>query len=61
MSKCAPSGSCWCMDVPYTLKVEGDKCLKPKDFLEKIKKEYNLSDEKINELNKGINEKSKDI
>ena len=49
------------MDIPYTLKVEGDKCLKPKDFLEKIKKEYNLSDEKMNELNKGINEKNKNI
>ena len=41
--ECNPSGSCWCMKLPYRLEIEGDECLGPIELVNEIKSKYNLT------------------
>ncbi len=59
--ECNPSGSCWCMNIPYKLEVSGDKCLEPEELIDEIKKKYNLNEEELNKLIFIINEEDKSI
>lgn len=59
--KCNPSGSCWCMDIPYKIEIESDTCLNPNELIEKIKQKYNLNEKQIKKLKRMINEKNKSI
>ena len=59
--ECNPTGSCWCMDIPYKLEIKGDKCLEPQELLDEIKSKYNLNKEEMNKLIFIINEKDKSI
>ena len=59
--ECNPTGSCWCMDIPYKLEIKGDKCLEPQELLDEIKSKYNLNKEEMNKLIFIINEKDKRI
>ena len=54
---CNPSGSCWCMDIPYKIEIMGDTCLSPNELMERIKHKYNLNEEQTKELKGIINEK----
>ena len=27
--ECNPTGSCWCMKIPYKIEITGDECLEP--------------------------------
>ena len=36
--ECNPTGSCWCMDIPYKIEIGGDECLEPVDLINEIKK-----------------------
>ena len=58
---CNPTGSCWCMDIPYKLEIKGNKCLEPQELLDEIKSKYNLNKEEMNKLIFIINEKDKSI
>ena len=35
--ECNPTGSCWCMDIPYKIEIGGDECLEPVDLINEIK------------------------
>ena len=59
--ECNPTGSCWCMDIPYKLEIKGNKCLEPQELLDEIKSKYNLNKEEMNKLIFIINEKDKSI
>ncbi len=59
--KCNPSGSCWCMNIPYKLEVAGDECLEPEDLINEVKKKYNLNKEELDKLIFIINEEDKSI
>ena len=56
--ECNPTGSCWCMDIPYKLEIKGDKCLEPLELLDEIKSKYNLNKEEMDKLKRIIDEKS---
>lgn len=58
---CSPTGSCWCMDIPYKLEVKGNKCLEPQELLGEIKNKYNLTKEEVERLMLIINEENKNI
>ena len=55
---CSPTGSCWCMDIPYKLEVKGNKCLEPQELLGEIKNKYNLNKKEMDKLKRIIDEKS---
>ena len=59
--KCNPTGSCWCMDIPYKIEMGGEECLEPVDLINEIKKKYNLTKEETDKLLFIINEENKNI
>ena len=59
--ECNPSGSCWCMKLPYRLEIEGDECLGPIELVNEIKSKYNLTKEEVDKLIYIINEENKSI
>ncbi len=56
--KCNPTGSCWCMDIPYKIEIESDKCLEPEELIEKIKIKYKLNEKRVKKLKRIISEKN---
>ena len=59
--ECNPSGSCWCMKIPYKMEITGDECLEPVELINEIKKKYNLTKEETDKLLFIINEENKNI
>ena len=58
---CNPTGSCWCMKIPYRLEIKGDECLGPIELLNEIKNNFDLTKEEMDKLIFIINEKDKSI
>ena len=48
--ECNPSGSCWCMEIPYGIEIKGDECLEPEELINEIKRKYNLTKEEVDKL-----------
>ena len=59
--ECNPSGSCWCMKIPYKIEIEGNECLPPEELVDRIKIKYNLNKKELNKLIFIINEENKNI
>ena len=58
---CNPTGSCWCMKIPYGLEIRGEECLSPEDLINEIKKKHDLNQEEMDKLIFIINEEDKSI
>ena len=48
--ECNPTGSCWCMRIPYKMELSGSECLSPNDLITEIKKKYKLNKTEIDKL-----------